>query len=125
VETKDRILKSAELLFLRLGIKSVTMDDIANELGISKKTIYLHFTDKDQMHLATLFKFINNKGELAMISNSDPKNFNPKDNFFDDLYKEYNIIRIPARRMINADASKRGNINEIVVTNYPVSPRSK
>lgn len=83
------------------------------------------FTDKDQMHLATLFKFINNKGELAMISNSDPKNFNPKDNFFDDLYKEYNIIRIPARRMINADASKRGNINEIVVTNYPVSPRSK
>ncbi len=79
------------------------------------------FTDKDQMQLAALFNFINNKGELAMLSNSDPKNINPKDNFFDDLYKDYNIIRIPARRMINADASKRGSINELVVTNYPVS----
>ena len=53
-----------------------------------------------------------------MLSNSDPKNKDPQDNFFDDLYRGFTIGRIPARRMINADASKRGSINEIIVTNY-------
>lgn len=44
---KDRIVKSALSLFWRYGIKSVTMDDIAKELGISKRTIYQHYTDKE------------------------------------------------------------------------------
>ncbi len=44
---KERILKAAVDLFWRYGVKSVTMDDIAKELGISKKTIYQHFNDKD------------------------------------------------------------------------------
>ncbi len=44
---KERILKTAFDLFWRYGVKSVTMDDIAKELGISKKTIYQHFSDKD------------------------------------------------------------------------------
>lgn len=77
------------------------------------------FGDKEQKQLAELFSSINNKGTLCMLSNSDPKNNNPSDNFFDELYKDFNIVRVPARRMINADASKRGSINEIVVTNYP------
>jgi DNA adenine methylase len=76
------------------------------------------FTDKDQTELASLFKYINEKSELVMLSNSDPKNKDPQDNFFDDLYRGFTIGRIPARRMINADASKRGSINEIIVTNY-------
>lgn len=42
------ITKSAEL-FLSLGFKSVTMDDIANEMGISKKTIYVHFENKTKL----------------------------------------------------------------------------
>ncbi len=46
---KERILKSATKLFYRYGIRSVTMDDIAKELGISKKTIYQHYNDKDQI----------------------------------------------------------------------------
>jgi len=66
-----------------------------------------------------MFKYIHEKGAFVMLSNSDPKNNNPDDNFFDELYKDFNIARIPARRMINSDASRRGNINEIVVTNYP------
>ena len=53
-----------------------------------------------------------------MLSNSDPKNINEKDNFFDDLYKSFNIERVYAKRMINCQANKRGNITEIVVTNY-------
>ncbi|MBB5281980.1 AcrR family transcriptional regulator [Rhabdobacter roseus] len=44
---RDRILETAEKLFWRYGVKSVTMDDMARELGISKKTIYQHFADKD------------------------------------------------------------------------------
>ena len=47
MEVRERILKTAEELFLKFGIRSVTMDEIAFELGISKKTIYLHFEDKD------------------------------------------------------------------------------
>jgi DNA adenine methylase len=55
-----------------------------------------------------------------MLSNSDPKNINPNDNFFDELYKKHQICRIPAKRIINSNAAKRQEINEIVVTNYPV-----
>lgn len=44
---KERIIKEASKLFWRYGIKSVTMDDIARELGISKRTIYQHFPDKN------------------------------------------------------------------------------
>lgn len=43
---KDKIIKKASELFLNLGFKSITMDDIAKDLGISKKTIYLHFDNK-------------------------------------------------------------------------------
>ena len=48
------IVKSAEL-FLTLGFKSVTMDDIANEMGISKKTIYVHFKNKTKLVEAVTF----------------------------------------------------------------------
>lgn len=48
-ENKEKILKGAEELFLKFGIRSVSMDDIARHLGISKKTIYQHFKDKDDI----------------------------------------------------------------------------
>jgi AcrR family transcriptional regulator len=48
-ESKDRILEKAANLFMRYGIRSITMDEIAAQLGISKKTIYQFFTDKDEM----------------------------------------------------------------------------
>jgi DNA adenine methylase len=76
------------------------------------------FGDEQQTVLAELFKKLDKKGMLLMLSNSDPKNIQPDDTFFDDLYKDYHIQRLPARRMINSDASKRGLINEIVVMNY-------
>ncbi len=53
-----------------------------------------------------------------MLSNSDPKNIDPDDDFFDTLYADYRIERVPAKRMINSDRTKRGEINEIIVTNY-------
>lgn len=46
---KERILAEAEQLFWKYGVRSVTMEDIAKPLGISKKTIYQHFTDKEDI----------------------------------------------------------------------------
>ncbi|GAB3546766.1 TetR/AcrR family transcriptional regulator [Spirosoma fluminis] len=46
---KERILVEAERLFWKYGVRSVTMEDIAKRLGISKKTIYQHFTDKEDI----------------------------------------------------------------------------
>lgn len=53
---KEEIIIKAADLFLNLGFKSVTMDDLANELGISKKTIYSHFPNKAKLvQASTLF----------------------------------------------------------------------
>jgi TetR/AcrR family transcriptional regulator, cholesterol catabolism regulator len=49
MEAKQRILIKAEELFMQYGIRSVSMDDIANSLGMSKKTLYQFFTDKDEL----------------------------------------------------------------------------
>ncbi|MGF1559924.1 MAG: TetR/AcrR family transcriptional regulator [Flavobacteriaceae bacterium] len=46
---KEKILEKATDMFLTLGFKSVTMDDLANEMGISKKTIYAHFDNKTML----------------------------------------------------------------------------
>ena len=51
---KDKIILKSVDLFLNLGFKSVTMDDIANEMGISKKTIYQHFQNKTKLVEATV-----------------------------------------------------------------------
>ncbi len=50
---REKILTKSLDLFLNLGFKSVTMDDIANEMGISKKTIYVHFPNKTKLVEAT------------------------------------------------------------------------
>jgi AcrR family transcriptional regulator len=60
METKERIIQEARTLFLRLGIRSVSMDEIATHLGISKKTVYQHFQDKDELVDRVLQMQINN-----------------------------------------------------------------
>ena len=76
------------------------------------------FDDESQRRLADFFKKCDAKGAKLMLSNSDPKNADPDDNFFDDLYDGFRIERVPAKRMINSDAGKRGEVSEIVVMNY-------
>jgi AcrR family transcriptional regulator len=49
MEPKNRIIQQARDLFVRLGIRSVSMDDIAGQVGMSKKTLYQHFADKDEL----------------------------------------------------------------------------
>lgn len=79
------------------------------------------FTDQNQIELGTFITEIANRGATIMASNSDPRNTNAADNFFDDLYAAFDIERIQATRMINSKANGRGAINEILITNTVVN----
>ena len=48
-ELRKKILEGTKELFMRYGIRSVSMDDIARHLSVSKKTLYQHFADKDEL----------------------------------------------------------------------------
>ena len=79
------------------------------------------FGEDDQVRLAEFFRELDSRGAKVMLSNSDPKNTDPDDCFFDDLYSGFTIERVPATRMINSNGAGRGVINELIITNYPVS----
>jgi len=69
-QTAIEIVKGASELFMRYGLKSVTMDDIARHLSISKKTIYQHFSDKDELvNTFTAVVLENQEKELLSIEN--------------------------------------------------------
>ena len=57
---REKIIHKSSELFLTLGFKSVTMDDIANAMGISKKTIYVHFSNKTKLVEAVTFTLFKN-----------------------------------------------------------------
>lgn len=78
------------------------------------------FNDEEQIRLANFYRKLDKKNAKLMLSNSDPKNYNPNDEFFDQLYKGFNLFRVKANRMINCDSSKRGEINELVIINYSI-----
>lgn len=59
MDTRTRILSEAINLFVRMGIRNVTMDYLAEELGISKRTIYENFKDKNEIVLHSILKAIN------------------------------------------------------------------
>jgi AcrR family transcriptional regulator len=54
MEVRERILQAAARLFMELGVRSVSMDDVAKDLSISKKTIYKHYQDKNQLVFDTI-----------------------------------------------------------------------
>ena len=65
MEIRERIIEGAAELFRTYGIKSVTMDSLANELGISKRTIYEVFSDKDDLLMAVLTRMAQKQKELV------------------------------------------------------------
>jgi len=77
------------------------------------------FNDEDQKRLATFFRTLDKTGAKLLLSNSDPKNTNPNDEFFDNLYSKFTIDRVSANRAINSKGLKRGPINELLIRNYP------
>lgn len=76
------------------------------------------FNDEEQIRLKETFAKVDALGALQMLSNSDPTNHNAGDHFFDDLYSKYNIHRIWAKRIINADPNGRDGVRELLITNY-------
>jgi DNA adenine methylase len=77
------------------------------------------FGDDEQRQLAAFYRELDAETSAPlMLSNSDPKNVDPHDNFFDDLYAGFPIRRLAASRMINSVVASRGKITEILVTNY-------
>lgn len=70
-----------------------------------------NFSKDDQKRLADVFKELSSKGVYVMLSNHNT-------NFINELYKGFNINIVNAKRMINADSKGRGNVEEVIITNY-------
>ena len=79
------------------------------------------FTDEQQKDLAAYYRELSKKGCKLLLSNSDPKNYDETDDFFDSLYKGFRIDRVNAVRMINSKATGRGKIRELLIYNYEVN----
>jgi DNA adenine methylase len=76
------------------------------------------FKDKEQNELGLFVHRIAEKNAKVVISNSDPKNSDDNDTFFDDLYNSYKIVRVTAKRMINCNGKSRGNVSELLISNF-------
>ena len=76
------------------------------------------FDDDKQRELANFVHSIHKKGAKILISNSDPKNTDANDDFFDTIYKDYNIKRVEAARMINCNGKSRNKIKELLISNF-------
>lgn len=96
-EKRLEILERAGLVYMRLGIKSVTMDDLARELGISKKTIYKYFDDKSDLVLSIVEMKMQMDQALCMNC------INQSGNAIDDLIQVSKLV-----------AEHIGNVNPTV-----------
>ena len=76
------------------------------------------FDDEKQIELAHFVDDMDKKGAKIVISNSDPKNSNTEDDFFDNIYSAHKIKRVEATRMINCNGEARGKIKELLISNF-------
>ena len=76
------------------------------------------FDDKEQIRLADFINIISRKGAIVVASNSDPQNADENNMFFDNLYRNYSIKRIQAKRAINSKSEGRGNVSELLISNF-------
>ncbi len=76
------------------------------------------FNDEEQIELARFVDDMHRKGAKVVISNSDPKNSNTEDDFFDNIYSAHKIKRVEATRMINCNSEARGKIKELLISNF-------
>jgi len=74
------------------------------------------FGDGDQLRLKEFCDILDGKGYNWFLSNSDVRE-NGGDNFFDDMYSKYNILRVNAKRSINSNKDGRGLVSEIIINN--------
>ena len=77
-----------------------------------------NFDDKEQIRLRDFCNKLNELNHYWILSNSDVRGKDENNHFFDDLYANYEIKRVLAKRSINANPEKRGVLNELLITNY-------
>lgn len=78
------------------------------------------FNDSEQIRLKEFCDKLDYLNCNWILSNSDVKGKNPNDNFFDDLFSNYQINRVMAKRSINANPNKRGQLTELLIANMEV-----
>lgn len=76
------------------------------------------FNDEEQIELAKFVDDMHRKGAKVVISNSDPKNSDTEDDFFDNIYSSHRIKRVEATRMINCNSEARRKIKELLISNF-------
>ncbi|MFN4145022.1 MAG: DNA adenine methylase [Runella sp.] len=76
------------------------------------------FNDAEQIRLRDFCHKLDSLNHTWILSNSDVKGKDENDNFFDDLYSDFIIQRVDARRSINANPEKRGALKELLITNH-------
>jgi TetR/AcrR family transcriptional regulator, cholesterol catabolism regulator len=74
MDTKERILRKATELYFRYGIRSITMDEIAAQCGMSKKTIYQYFEDKDTLVAAVMDKEMDDTQQRCLYTQQQSEN---------------------------------------------------
>jgi DNA adenine methylase len=79
------------------------------------------FNDEEQIRLKKFCDRLDHLGHRWILSNSDVKGKNAEDNFFDDLYSNFVIKRVCAKRSINANPQKRGFLTELLITNQAIA----
>jgi DNA adenine methylase len=79
------------------------------------------FNDAEQIRLRDFCHKLNAMNHTWILSNSDVKGKDENDSFFDELYSDFNIQRVDARRSINAKPEKRGTLKELLITNQSTS----
>ena len=90
---------------------------ITNTAGFTAYTENL-FNDEEQIELARFVDDMHRKGAKVVVSNSDPKNSNTQDDFFDNIYAARKIKRVEAARIINCNSESRGKIKELLISNF-------
>ena len=76
------------------------------------------FNDAEQIRLRDFCKKLDSQGYKWMLSNSDVKGNLTEGDFFDSLYSDFEIERIRAKRIIISNATKGGELNELLISNY-------
>lgn len=93
MEMKERIINGAMELFMRYGIKSITMDDLASHLGVSKKTIYQYVKDKNDLVTHITKKHLAEDTQITQKFNTESKDA------VDEMIKVSNHLRISSTRI--------------------------
>ncbi len=82
------------------------------------------FNDESQQELSNFYTKLSGLGAKLMLSNSDPRILDENDDFFEEMYRNFNIQRIYANRFINSKGTDRGGISELLITNYKKDDRT-